>query len=103
MTNVKVNNQTYGYLLFQQSNVIFIVIAKGIVFATVTWKIVCPPIYAMFSDLGIFKFWQEIVVSPDTILTFVGIIVGACVAGGAIYSGLAKIADAIKNTDKTKT
>lgn len=33
-----------------------------------------------------------------TILIFVGIIVGACIAGGAIYAGLEKIATAISNT-----
>lgn len=42
------------------------------------------------------------VVSPDTILIFVGIIVGACIAGGAISSGLTNIAGAIKKLDKQK-
>ncbi len=32
---------------------------------------------------------------PDAILLFVGIIVGAVIVGGAIHSGLAKIAKAI--------
>lgn len=35
---------------------------------------------------------------PDTIILFVGIIVSACIAGGAIYSGLAKIAEAISKS-----
>jgi hypothetical protein len=36
--------------------------------------------------------------SPDTILMFVAIIVSGCIAGGAIYAGLAKVADAIYQT-----
>ncbi|GAA6192150.1 hypothetical protein NBRC116597_20700 [Phaeobacter sp. NW0010-22] len=32
---------------------------------------------------------------PGSIILFVGIIVGACILGGAVYSGLAKIAEAI--------
>jgi hypothetical protein len=31
------------------------------------------------------------------ILNFVGLIVAACIAGGAVYSGLVKVADAIKS------
>jgi CHASE3 domain sensor protein len=34
-----------------------------------------------------------------SILLFVGIIVGACIAGGAIYAGLEKIADAIEKSN----
>jgi hypothetical protein len=30
-----------------------------------------------------------------SIIIFVGFIVGSCIIGGAVYSGLAKIADAI--------
>ncbi len=37
---------------------------------------------------------------PSTIILFIGIIVGACIAGGAIYSGLARIADAIRNSEQ---
>ena len=40
--------------------------------------------------------------NPDVIVQFAGIIAGACIAGGAIYSGLTKIANAIsklKNND----
>lgn len=33
-----------------------------------------------------------------SILVFVGIIVGACVGGGAIYAGLAKVAKAIEKS-----
>ncbi len=36
-----------------------------------------------------------------SILLFVGIIVGSCIVGGAIYSGLAKIAEAIDRFQKT--
>lgn len=32
---------------------------------------------------------------PGSIIVFVGIIVGACILGGAIHSGLSKIAEAI--------
>ncbi|MFP6696537.1 MAG: hypothetical protein VCF08_06490 [Alphaproteobacteria bacterium] len=38
---------------------------------------------------------QEAGMSVSPILIFVGIIVGASIAGGAIYSGLVKVADAI--------
>ncbi len=36
--------------------------------------------------------------SVGPILIFVGIIVGASIAGGAIYSGLVKVADAINRS-----
>ena len=36
---------------------------------------------------------------PDGLLIFVGIIVAACIAGGAIYAGLSRVADAIKTVD----
>jgi len=32
---------------------------------------------------------------PEGLLIFVGIIVGACIAGGAIYAGLCRVAEAI--------
>jgi hypothetical protein len=32
---------------------------------------------------------------PGSIIVFVGIIVGTCILGGAIYSGLSSIAEAI--------
>lgn len=35
---------------------------------------------------------------PASIILFIGIIVGACITGGAIYSGLALIADAINKS-----
>ena len=35
---------------------------------------------------------------PNSILMFVGTIVGACIIGGAINAGLAKIAKAIANS-----
>jgi len=36
--------------------------------------------------------------SVGPILNFIGIIVGASIAGGAIYSGLVKVADAINRS-----
>jgi len=41
--------------------------------------------------------------SPETTLTFVAIIVGACIAGGAIYAGLAKVAEAIEKLEIKKS
>lgn len=35
---------------------------------------------------------------PNFIVIFVGIIVAACITGGAIYSGLDKIAQAINSS-----
>lgn len=35
---------------------------------------------------------------PNFIIIFVGIIVAACISGGAIYSGLDKIAKAISSS-----
>lgn len=32
---------------------------------------------------------------PNTLLLFVGMIVGSCIVGGAIHAGLAKIANAL--------
>ncbi len=40
---------------------------------------------------------------PDAIMTFVAIIVGACILGGAIYSGLIKVADAIGKIDNIRS
>ena len=39
---------------------------------------------------------------PEGLLIFVGIIVGACIAGGAIYAGLCRVAEAIKTIDHGK-
>ncbi len=39
---------------------------------------------------------------PDGILIFVGIIVGACIGGGAIYAGLCRVAEAIETTGDGK-
>ena len=39
---------------------------------------------------------------PDGLIIFVGIIVGACIAGGAIYAGLSRVAEAIKSSDRIK-
>ncbi|MEW7007851.1 hypothetical protein [Lentilitoribacter sp. EG35] len=36
-----------------------------------------------------------------SILLFVGIIVGSCIIGGAIHSGLIQIANAMKQSSKT--
>jgi hypothetical protein len=30
------------------------------------------------------------------VLVFVGVIVGSCIVGGAVYAGLVKVADAIR-------
>ena len=35
-----------------------------------------------------------------TIILFVGIIVGACIIGGATYAGLAKVADALNDGNR---
>lgn len=40
---------------------------------------------------------------PGSIILFVAIIVGACILGGAIYSGLTKIAEAVTNLENQPT
>lgn len=39
----------------------------------------------------------------DTVILFVGIIVGACIMGGTVHSGLAKIAGAIGKSQNAST
>ncbi len=38
-----------------------------------------------------------------TIILFVGVIVGACIVGGAIYSGDVKVADAIAKSNTNQS
>lgn len=39
---------------------------------------------------------------PTSIILFVGLIVGSCIIGGATYAGLARIADAISNAERSQ-
>ena len=40
--------------------------------------------------------------SLETVLPFVGQIVGACIAGGAIHAGLVKIAEAVERSSANR-
>ena len=38
---------------------------------------------------------------PGSLIVFTGLIVGACILGGAIYSGLLKLAEAVGRLEKS--